>query len=211
MKIVLSDLGKRYNTEWIFRHLSFTFESDHNYVILGSNGSGKSTLLQVLSGLAFPSQGTINYFIGERAIPQEKVFREVAIATPYLELYEEFTLLETLAFHSRFKQLLPKGGPRDLAAAMHLDHARNKPLKYYSSGMKQRVRLALALFSDTPLLLLDEPTSNLDQAGIDWYTAMIDQYGANRLIVVCSNNQPAEFAFCDRELRVEDYKKRRTN
>lgn len=206
MNIHLKDIGKRYNQEWIFRKVNYEFSSNNAYVILGANGSGKSTLLQLISGSMLPSEGTIEYATKTSVIDPTKIFHAVSIATPYLELIEEFTLLEILAFHNKFKSYLNNLSHKDIISLMGLEKSTNKELKYFSSGMKQRVRLALAILSDTSLLLLDEPTSNLDKTGINWYADLINTYTANRITIVCSNQQLHEYAFCKEQLVIEDYK-----
>ncbi len=206
MHIHLKDIGKRYNQEWIFRKVNFDFSSNNAYAILGANGSGKSTLLQLITGSMISSEGTITYTSETFTIEAEKIFRSVSIASPYLELIEEFTLNEMLTFHSKFKPFINNLSCTDIISLMCLEKSKNKELKYFSSGMKQRVRLALAILSDTAILLLDEPISNLDKAGIDWYAQLINSYTNNRITIVCSNQQIHEYAFCKEQLNIEDYK-----
>ena len=103
MKISLTEVGKRYNREWIFRNINFEFKTGEGYAILGSNGSGKSTLLQLLAGNQLPSEGIITYSIEQKNIPAEKIFHSISFASPYLELVEEYTLTEILSFHAQFK------------------------------------------------------------------------------------------------------------
>lgn len=203
-KISLDNIGRRFNREWIFKAVSYTFEQNQSYAILGPNGSGKSTLLQVLSGSLTPSEGNLAYVSEGSTLPVENVYKYLVIAAPYLELIEEFTLHEIIDFHFKFK-----GYRDDLNSKSVIDllalNAWNKPLKYFSSGMKQRVKLALAFCSNTPVLLLDEPTANLDQQGIDWYLSLIDHFSKNRLVIICSN-QLHEYQFCKHQLSVLDYK-----
>lgn len=210
MNIQLTNIGKRYNYEWIFKGIHFEFTAQNNYAILGSNGSGKSTLLQVLAGNFIPSEGEIKFQLENKQIDPEEVYKQLSIATPYLDLFEEFTLNESVEFHAKFKPLLQGLTPNDIVTLMQLERAKDKQLKYFSSGMKQRVRLALAILSNTPLLLLDEPTSNLDKNAIAWYQQLIHTYSNNRLIIVASNQLEYEYdSFCNVLLNVEDYKKRR--
>lgn len=209
MQIILQDIGKRYNAEWIFRQLDYTFEPNQAYAILGSNGSGKSTLLQLLSGMVRPSKGEISYALDGNEVPIEQVFRHITLATPYLQLPEDFTLLELIDFQTRFKAMRFSDSPKQIVDRMSLGRSANKQIKYYSSGMRQRVKLGMAIFADSPLLLLDEPTSNLDHKGIDWYNEQIEAYSQNRLIMVCSNEQKAEYSFCSASLNVEDFKRKR--
>ena len=205
MTISLSDAGKRFNRDWIFRHLSFQFESGNSYAITGSNGSGKSTLLQVLSGSMMVNEGKIDFALNGRNCPVENVYRHVSYCAPYLEVIEEMTLTEFLDFHAGFKPFLPGTDTKLIIQTLGLEKAVNKQIRYYSSGMKQRVKLAQCIFSDSRIMLLDEPCTNLDQAGIDLYHQLIDQYGKNRLIVVSSNDE-VEYRFCKAKLQMNDYK-----
>lgn len=206
MQIKLNNVGKRYNYEWIFRKVNYEFTSDNNYVILGGNGSGKSTLLQVITGNLMQSEGELNYTLSDSKIENENIFKHLSFAAPYLDLFEEFTLAESIEFQAKFKPFYKELDTKKIIELTQLENAKDKQIKVYSSGMKQRVRLALAILSDTPLLLLDEPTSNLDKKAIDWYQNLINNYSKNRLIFVCSNQQEYEYPFCNKQLFIEEYK-----
>jgi ABC-type multidrug transport system ATPase subunit len=205
MQIILEQIGRRFNREWIFKKIDYSFKSGQSYAILGINGSGKSTLLQVISGSLTPSTGNLSYSLNNNEIAVEQVFQQLSIAAPYLELIEEFTLTEVLEFHFNFKTRLNNLTNKDLIELLNMDSSKNKQLKYFSSGMKQRVKLILALCADTPLLLLDEPTSNLDDQGINWYKDLVAKFTSNRLVIVCSN-QAHEYEFCTHQLLISDYK-----
>lgn len=209
MQIILDNIGKRYNYEWIFRKVNYEFSTENNYVILGSNGSGKSTLLQLIAGSSSASEGSIAYqpnYKETTLIPPEIIFNELSFAAPYLELFEEFTLSESIEFQAKFKPFQKQLDTNSIIQLTQLEKVKNKQLKQFSSGMKQRVKLALAILSDTPILLLDEPTSNLDRKATDWYQNLVADYGQNRLIIVCSNQLEYEYAFCNKQLHIEEYK-----
>src|SRR5690349_17863459 len=106
MTISLSDAGKRFNREWIFRRFTYTFETGSSYAIIGPNGSGKSTLLQVLSGSMMLNSGNIQYSIPNTQYSSDNIYRAVSICAPYLELVEEMTVTEFLDFHHGFKPFL---------------------------------------------------------------------------------------------------------
>jgi len=205
MKIILEQIGRRFNREWIFRGVNYVFERGNAYAILGPNGSGKSTLLQVISGSLTSSEGKIDYSINDSPIDIENVYPELSLAAPYLDLIEEFSLSEHVDFHFEFKKYREGYDRKKLISLLGLQHSEHKALKNFSSGMKQRVKLALAFCSDTKVLLLDEPTSNLDAQGVQWYLSLINEFAADRLVIVCSN-QEHEYGFCDKRLSVEDYK-----
>lgn len=205
MQITLSDIGKRYNSEWIFRHINYNFISGEKYVLLGGNGSGKSTLLQLIAGNYLPSAGKIQYQNQQSEISTDEIFKHLTIAAPYLELFEEFTFPELIDLQKEFKPFLLSNN--EIIEVSELSHAKHKAIKYYSSGMKQRAKLTLAVLSDVSLLLLDEPTSNLDFKSMQWYDNLIKQFALNKTIIVASNKQEAEYAFCNNFLSVEDFKK----
>ncbi len=214
MKIALSDAGKRFNRDWIFRHFTYSFEKGNAYAITGPNGSGKSTLLQVLSGSMHMNEGIMRYEAesqkseaGSRKteIPHEEIYNHVSICAPYLEVVEEMTLKEFLDFHHGFKPFLPGIDTDSIITTLSLEKAANKQIRYYSSGMKQRVKLAQCIFSDTAIVLLDEPCTNLDSTGIDLYHRLIDAYCKDRLVVVSSNDE-VEYRFCKEKIDLTSYK-----
>lgn len=213
MTISLSDAGKRFNRDWIFRHFNYTFESGQSYAIIGPNGSGKSTLLQILGGSMLLNEGNIQYLPAGQAgsvnniqYSIEKIFNRVSICAPYLEVVEEMTLKEFLDFHHGFKPFLSGITTDSIIADLGLEKAVNKQIRYYSSGMKQRVKLAQSIFSDSAILLLDEPCTNLDSEGIDLYNRLITDYCKNRLVLVSSNDE-VEYSFCREKININDYKK----
>ena len=205
MKVSLTDAGKRFNRDWIFRHINYTFEADSSYAIVGPNGSGKSTLLQLLSGSMQPSEGNCSWSIANGQLTSDEIYNYVSICAPNLEVVEEMTLKEFLAFHNHFKQFLPALNIGYIISIIGLENAADKQIRFFSSGMRQRVKLAQAFFSDTPLLLLDEPCTNLDATGIELYHELIKDYCANRLVIVSSNDE-VEYRFCKELINVVQFK-----
>lgn len=205
MTISLSDAGKRFNRDWIFRHLSYTFESGQSYAITGPNGSGKSTLLQALSGSMYINEGNIQYSTNNVQYSMESIYNHVSLCAPYLEVVEEMTLVEFLNFHQGFKPFVTGITTNSVIATIGLEKAANKQIRYYSSGMKQRVKLAQCIFSDAAILLLDEPCTNLDVAGIELYHQLISDYCRERLVVVSSNDE-VEYKFCNKKINIINYK-----
>jgi ABC-type multidrug transport system ATPase subunit len=206
VQIEAQGLGRRYGRQWIFKNLSHDFRPGTATAILGPNGAGKSTLLSILAGQLLPTTGEVRYQHGGRSLPVADVPRQLAYCAPYLDLPEDFTLLELLAFHTRLKPLRPGVSNADLVDIMYLQKAQHQPVREFSSGMKQRLKLGLALYAAAPLLLLDEPTTNLDATGAAWYlehVARVRQH-ANRLVIV-SSNVPAEYAFCEAQVRITDF------
>jgi ABC-type multidrug transport system ATPase subunit len=176
------------------------------YAITGPNGSGKSTLLQAIAGSMQLSEGSIVWNDQqEKNIDAEQIYKQLAIAAPYLELIEEMTAKEFLEFHAQFKPLIATLSIDEILSIIGLEKALGKQIRYFSSGMKQRVKLAQAIFSDVPLLLLDEPCTNLDATGYALYHSLIKNYCMSKLIVVSSNDEQ-EFNFCDQVVKIMDYK-----
>jgi ABC-type multidrug transport system ATPase subunit len=211
VKIILTGTGKKFNNEWIFRDLSYSFEKDHTYAILGRNGSGKSTLLQVIAGNIHPSSGKVNYYNEDQEISVEKIFQHLTVVAPYQELIEEFTLREMLDFHFAFKSLVPGYTIPDIIDRIGFKDSGRKIIRLFSSGMKQRVKLVLALFSDVPVILLDEPAMNLDENGMNWYLQLVSEMTKNRIIIVCSNLQQKETVFCKEKLFIDDFKSQKAS
>jgi len=204
MKISLEAVSKRYQRYWVFKDVSTTYEAGGRYAILGQNGSGKSTLLRIIAGIQPPSKGKVFYRSGDTMLEQTNVFRHISFCAPGMELPDELTMEEFLNFHFTYKALLPGFSVKSIIEATGLSRAAYKPISEYSSGMKQRVKLAQAIFSDTPILLLDEPCTNLDEAGVLQYRDWIADYAKGRTVIVASNDV-REFAFCEEQMRMSDY------
>jgi ABC-type multidrug transport system ATPase subunit len=205
IRIELSGLGKRFNREWIFRDLTDNFHPGQVYAVTGPNGAGKSTLLSVLWGQTPPSQGTVRYHAEKRAIPDDEIYQHVAIAAPYMDLVEEFTLIEHLRFH--FSMKAPREGLtiESMLAKMYLEHAHDKLLSNFSSGMKQRVKLALAFFTQADILFLDEPGTNLDRQAFEWYLRQLHDVPPGCTIFVASN-QEDEYPLNAQKIDITQYK-----
>jgi ABC-type multidrug transport system ATPase subunit len=205
MTISLSDAGKRFNRDWIFRHINYQFTKGSSYAIIGPNGSGKSTLLQVLSGAMMLNEGDISFKTEEKTIKPEDIYQHISLCAPYVEVIEEMTLAEFLTFHQGFKPFLPGITIQQIIDRLDLQKAVNKQIRFYSSGMKQRVKLAQSIFSDTEIVLLDEPCTNLDRIGVSLYRSLVNDYCRERLVVVSSNDE-AEYEFCQNRINISDYK-----
>lgn len=205
MKIDLTNVGKRYNRDWIFRNLTFSFDIYKRYAVTGPNGSGKSTLLQVIAGSTLHNEGRIKHYILNKEIPPDKVYKNLSFSAPYLDLIEEMTLIEFFNFHDKMKGWISTLDTRQIIILLRLEKSAHKQIRNFSSGMKQRVKLAQAIFSDVPAVLLDEPTTNLDEEGIQLYNFLIEKYCEKRLVIISSNNE-MEYSFCEEMIDMMDYK-----
>lgn len=194
MKIILENIGKRFGRDWIFRNLNYEFFGNNKYVILGKNGTGKSTLLQIIAGSISFSEGNI-FYENNTYVPAACSF-----SAPYLELLEEMTWREAVRFQGRFKKYIFGFSEKEVIECSGLLVTADKQLKNFSSGMKQRARLTLALLADAPLLLLDEPLTHLDKDGAAWYHNLLLEFAKEKLLVVCSNYHKEEYPLCEREL-----------
>lgn len=205
MQIVVEQLGKKYQKEWIFRHLSTTFSADSSYAITGPNGSGKSTLLQLLTSFFPASEGSIRYSLNGKEIAVEQHYQHFDIITPYLEILEEFTLREFLSFHFKFKKLREGFDLDEFVNKVYLEKDIDKLIGNFSSGMKQRLKLGLAFFSQSQIAFLDEPTSNLDERGVSWYLENVKQSVKEKMVVI-SSNQKYEYDFCENVIHIPNFK-----
>jgi ABC-type multidrug transport system ATPase subunit len=207
MNIQLSNAGKRFNRDWIFRNINYSFESGKSYAIIGPNGSGKSTLLQIIAASITVSAGAVQYMREEERsiISSDEIYKHIALTAPYLELIEEMTATEFLQFHASFKPLLSGMKINTILEIIGLERAATKQIRFYSSGMKQRLKLAQAIFSNVSILLLDEPCTNLDASGYTLYYQLIKGFCKDKLLIV-SSNDINEYNFCDERLSILDYK-----
>lgn len=203
--ISLKQVGKRFSRNWVFKGINFSFETPGIYGILGHNGSGKSTLLRIIGGLQNPTTGKCVYQFNGKEIAAEKVYKHISYCAPGMELIEEMTLREFLNLHFSFKPVVTGYSPEKIIDFLGLASFQNHLLHEYSSGMMQRVKLAQAFFSDTPFLLLDEPCSNLDEAGVLLYSNLLENFTKNRLVLVASND-PREYPEAEATLLVERYR-----
>jgi len=201
MTITVTEAGKRFNRDWIFRKISLQLLASTHYAITGHNGSGKSTLIQCIAGSMLLSEGKIQCTFRGQEIAAEKLHQYISIAAPYLELIEEMTAMEFLEYHAGFKPFKSGYHSANMLESIGLSKSANKQIRYFSSGMKQRIKLAQAFFSDTPILLLDEPCTNLDQQGIELYKELIANLTQDRLVIIGSND-PVEYESCAETIRM---------
>ncbi len=197
MQVKLTNIGKKFHEKWVFKNLTLDFEPGLHHAILGKNGSGKSTLIKIIAGYLSATTGKVTWLFNKQAMPPEKVFRHVAVASPYLELIQEFNIREAIAFQKKFKPFREGYSEKDLEEISGLSAHLNKPLKHFSSGMRQRVSLLLAIMSSAELVLLDEPCANLDSEATQWYQDLVQEFCTSRSLIIASNHHPAEYASCE--------------
>lgn len=208
MDIDLKGIGKRFRYDWIFKDINFSFQSGKIYGLQGPNGSGKSTLLKIISAHLSPSAGKINYQSNGNEIPKDQIYKRVGFTGPYIELIEEFKLSEAIHFHQQFKPLLESWSIADFLELIELQSAAEKEIANFSSGMKQRTKLALTICSQSDLLLIDEPNTNLDAEASIWFQDLLRKYQNERTVIIASN-EPKDFELCEEFLNVKDWKKKK--
>lgn len=205
MKIELKQVGKRYRENWIFKQVSLSFETGGIYALLGANGSGKSTLLRIIAGIQMHNTGSISYVKNEEKLDPEKLYKHLSFCAPGMEIIEEMTLKEFLKFHFSFKKLKKGVTIEQVLLEMNMTSVQDRFIHEFSSGMKQRVKLAQAFFADTPLLFLDEPCSNLDRQGVELYQDWMQNYGKERILIIASNDE-REYALTKQLIHLSDFK-----
>jgi len=206
LSLHLEQGAKRYNRDWIFRKLDLQLRGGDLLAIAGPNGAGKSTLLQCLMGYQSLTQGSLQYEFEGKTVGEDQRFSLISLVSPYLELPEGYTLQELLDFHFGLKKMASDCDLPAMLDACKLKAHLNKPIMHYSSGMKQRAKLVLGFASASPFLFLDEPTTNLDQAGFDWFDSLMRELDAANRMVIIASNQAHETKRCNRHLNIVDYK-----
>ncbi len=203
--VILDNIGKKFKREWILKDFSSTFNTNQSVAVTGPNGSGKSTFLKLISGFLTPTKGSISYSLNNVPINNQNIYKHVAYAAPYIDVFEEYTLKELFEFYTKFKSLNNLSF-KEFIAIIELTNTKDKALKNFSSGMRQRVKLGLSILSKTDILLLDEPTSNLDKHAIKWYQELITNHLKDRIVFVASNAVDEESFFCKESINILNYK-----
>lgn len=198
MRIEIDKVSKKFGSQWIFRNISATFDSNQSYAIIGANGSGKSTLLKIISGIVTPNEGKAVYTSAGKNIPSEEIYRQLSYSAPYLDLPEELSVAEIIALHQSMR---PFKGISATELLKAIDIAPDKEIRDCSSGMKQRVKFALAYYTESQILLLDEPTANMDHHWRDWTLDLVKSDKQERITIICSN-EPVEYGFAEVKVRL---------
>lgn len=201
MTITVKQLQKSYNRTLIFKNLDYVFETGKITAILGPNGSGKSTLLRVLSTQLEPDNGTVEFT--NPKINLDMAYQKVGYVAPYIDIPEEFSFKELLEFHSKFKS--PLIHINEIINKCMLTPFANKPIKEFSSGMKQRVKLSLNFFFNNSIYLFDEPCSHLDVKGFEWFNNNVCSLTKYGVVIIASNN-PEEIKHASQTIDIQHLK-----
>jgi len=206
MEVLAEKLGRRYNRQWIFQDFDYHFSFPDSYAVLGPNGSGKSTLLQIISGFLSPSKGALQYFEKGKILERELVYRKISYSAPYIEIPTNFTVQEFIHFHFGLKGTYKNQDPQSWIEDSGLGTHQKKLIRELSTGLQQRVKLISALGANTQLVLLDEPTANLDEEGKAWFKSLFKEMHQERTIILGSNI-PEEYEICRNRIQITNYKK----
>jgi ABC-type multidrug transport system ATPase subunit len=205
MKVLLKNIYKKYENKIIFNDINFEFSSPVKYGISGPNGSGKSTLLKLIASAEYPNKGNIIYYdSSEHIIQGNLIYKYLSIVSPYIEVSNNLTLKEVLKLHFKFKQSIDNYDINKILSILEFQSFSDKFLSTFSSGMKQKVKIALALLSNTPLVLFDEPAMNLDDDNIKWFQDLTNKFSDNRLIIIFSNNRNEELTLCNKIINIKN-------
>lgn len=202
MEVLLESVSKRYDTEWVLRDIDLHIKSGERLAVLGANGSGKSTLVKIIAGYLSTSKGKVRHRQEGLDTPEEAVYSHISICAPYLSHYTDMNLSECLDLHYSLRQARPNTDIRATLSDLGLPF--DRPMRGFSSGMMQRVSLALAMYTESSLVLLDEPSSNLDEPGIAWMNALIHELPEQVSLVVASNAPNIETQGCQRTVHISE-------
>jgi heme exporter protein A len=198
-----TDIAKDFNRRPIFRDISFSLSSPSSLAITGKNGAGKSTLSKILAGLIGSTRGSITYTLNDKQVGIEEFKHYIGFVSPYLNLYDEFTALENLQLLSRIRATTQQNEVRmkELLSLVNLWQRRDDLVGTFSSGMKQRLKYAFALLHNPMVLILDEPTTNLDEDGIEFVQHMVKKQKEEGVLIVATNDKE-EASWCAQEIHV---------
>ena len=201
--IAATGVAKDFNRRPIFRDISFSLSSPSSLAITGKNGAGKSTLSKILAGLVSSTRGSIAYTLNDKQVGIEEFKHDIGFVSPYLNLYDEFTALENLQLLSRIRATTQQNEVRmkELLNLVNLWKRRDDLVGTFSSGMKQRLKYAFALLHNPIVLILDEPTSNLDEEGIEFVQRIVKQQKEEGVLIVATNDKE-EAGWCAQEIHV---------
>lgn len=196
MQINLVSIWQKFNYNYLFKNLTLEFYRNNKYAITGSNGSGKSTLIKIIASLISPTKGQVNYLINGEATAKEDTTKFLSMLAPYLEPEAHLNLNEQLDLYKSFRPTYNQLSIEKILDLINLTKHSDQVISKLSSGMKQRLKLALAFCFESEIILLDEPTSYLDKAGIDLYNYFIENYTKNKILIIASN-QKHEISYCN--------------
>ncbi len=202
VQLTASGLRKDFNRRPVFSDISFQLRPGQTLAVAGRNGSGKSTLLKIVASLLSPTAGTVTLTVGGNEVPARWMFRHIGMVAPYLHLYEEFTALENLSLIDRIRGAAHTAAEYEkLLAMVSLERRKHDVVRTFSSGMKQRLKYALAWMERPGLLLLDEPRTNLDADGISMVRSLFEEQRRDGIVIVATNEED-DAVMCDDTIEI---------
>jgi ABC-type multidrug transport system ATPase subunit len=204
MDLSIQKLSKAFNQRLVFHELTFIIPSGARVSISGPNGSGKSTLLKILSGGMLPTAGRVHFTLQGVDVPEDELYKHVHFVAPYNTVIEELTLPELFDMHQRLGLLSSFRNYKEWVHCLEYPFHPVRPIKTYSSGMKQRVKLGLVMLDNRPLILLDEPGSNLDAQGKTWFYALVARLDPSQTLVIATNEE-SEKELCTTGIEINSY------
>jgi heme exporter protein A len=206
LRFEVTGLSKTFNRRIIFSQVNFALEHGDSIIIGGRNGSGKSTLLKILIGVLSQTKGTFAVSVDGKEVKKENLFRSIGFVSPYLQMYDEFTAFENLDLYRKIRTIsVPDEILHSLLERVNLTNAKNQLVRTFSSGMKQRLKYAFALLHQPPILLLDEPTANLDSEGKAIVHQIVEEQKQRGLIIIATN-EPDEIKWGNSVLNLDEFK-----
>ncbi len=201
-KVTGQQLTQKFNQRVIFENVSFEITSGHSIVLMGPNGSGKTSLIRVICQLVRPRAGKVGFFQDGEQVPADRIYPHIGLVGPYLQLYNNLTALENYTFFARIRGLaVDVPSFRLLMSRVGLQGRELDQLATYSSGMLQRVKYVMALIHRPEILILDEPTSNLDESGSEIVYQIMEEQKQNKILIVATN-EPEEFKFGEKQIQL---------
>jgi heme exporter protein A len=202
-QISARNISKSFNRRKIFSDISFKVSASGSVAITGKNGSGKSTLAKIIAGVLSSTSGELVYECDGKRIGDEGRKAHIGFVSPYLNLYDEFSAIENLFLLMRIRSSHNRAEDKlnQLLKRFSLWERRDDAIRAYSTGMKQRLKYVFALAQSPSVLILDEPTANLDIDGIKVVEEVVAEQKRSSILVVATNDS-AEAAWCKEIIRL---------
>ncbi len=208
IEIIGNNICKAYSSnKYILKNISFEGRIKDIIGICGPNGSGKSTLIKIIAGINSATKGNLIWEIDGKRLNPDEYFRYFGFVAPYLNIYEEFTPVELIKVVTKIRRTQVSNSKIDeLLDKFYLEKHFNKPIRNFSSGMKQRMKLLLSVLHSPIVLIYDEPTTNLDEKGINLVNLLIkEQINKNGIVFIASNSE-TEISLCNKKIFVQNEK-----
>ncbi len=203
LAIKVESLKKNFGERKVISSLNLEIRQGESVAITGPNGSGKTTLLKLLLALLRPSSGKVTYFDNDRVLSREELRHRISFVAPYLSLYDQLSAEENLQFFTAVRGRNITGKEIDsLLLRVGLEGRGMDLVSDYSTGMKQRLKYAVALSNKPDFLLIDEPSSGLDDSGKAMMTALIEEQRSGSIIIIATNEKE-EYSLASQQCRLD--------